>query len=149
MDWKKIDENCGEITDDYDVAYNQSGGFDEGIRTYFDPYSDHIPEHDDMFGFLKQNTLYALCKNGVTVAGLVISVHGKVQTEEFIFVDKEYRGKGLSERLHNLMYGCSKYDDELFVAWIEDGNIPCIKLHEKLGYEKQSTYKITLKKGRY
>jgi GNAT superfamily N-acetyltransferase len=144
---KKITTSIGSLSADYDVTYNQSDGFDEGIRACFDLYSDHVPDHDNMKRFLRQNTLYAFRKNGETIAGLVVSENGKIQTEEFIFVKPDFRGQGLARQLHETWDRDAQKVGALCVAWIRDDNEASIKLHEQLGYIRQEVHKITLKKG--
>jgi GNAT superfamily N-acetyltransferase len=100
-----------------------------------------------MQSFLRQNNLYAFRRNGETIAGLVVSENGKVQTEEFVFVKPEFRGQGFAKHLHETWNRDAQKVGALCVAWIRDDNKVSIKLHEQLGYIQQEMYKITLKKG--
>ena len=80
-------------------------------------------------------------------AGIVINGNGRIKTEEYVFVSEKYRGRGLAMVLHNLWYRSLDKDTQLLVAWVRDDNIPSIKLHSRIGYQKLGTIKVTLMSG--
>lgn len=134
----------------YRIVCGQPEGFAEAVNLNFDIYSDHVPVKSDMEAYLRQNRLYALSDGSNMLAGgLIVAVNGRIQTEEYVFVRKECRGKGLALFLHNFWYESQKEQDILYVAWIRDDNVASIGLHMGLGYLRQDAYKLTLQKGIY
>lgn len=95
----------------------------------------------DGFGAVDKET-------GDTAGGMVVSSKGHVYTEEFVFTDARMRKRGIASELHQYSYERNNDCNCKFIAWIRDDNEASKKLHTKYRYEKQSSYKITLKKER-
>lgn len=137
-----------KIQCDYYIDEKKTKGIYEGIMSNFDIYSDHIPLIDDFQEFITESKHIVLRNDhDEAAAGIVINGNGRIKTEEYVFVSEKYRGRGLAMVLHNLWYRSLDKDTQLLVAWVRDDNIPSIKLHSRIGYQKLGTIKVTLMSG--
>lgn len=125
-------------------------GYYEAIEQYFDVFSDHIPLYEEADKYFSSKKCYSAVEmdSQKLLGGLVVTKQGNVQTEEFIFVDKAHRNKGVAGQLHNYWYMDSISDNNRqFVAWIRDDNKESIQFHLKNNYMKKPIYKVTMMKG--
>lgn len=137
------------IAENIAILQGIQNGFSEKIEDYFDIYSDNVPLPEKSRQFYWEKTCYRaiLKENNDLIGGIVISERGNVMTEEFVFVDKQYRGKNIANLLHQWWYENTDNEDAQFAAWIRDDNQESIRLHINNGYIKSGTYKVTLMKG--
>lgn len=121
-------------------------GFYELLRQCFDIYSDLVPEEKDAIAFLNGKKCYtAFHQNtGEVIGGIVISVHGNIQTEEFIFVRPDMRGQKIAKCLHKRWYDEANDAGIQYLAWIRDDNYDSICLHSQIGYTKHNSNKLTM-----
>lgn len=133
----------------YSVRDDVTNGIYDGILTYFDVYGDHLPRESSLEEYWKDKKILSIFDEQENlIGGLVVSTNGKVQTEEYVFVNDSHRGKRLARMLHNSWRQRANEDGVMqHVAWIRDDNVVSIGLHTTLGYVKQDTYKIVMEKG--
>lgn len=116
---------------------------------YFDPYSDYLPRERELSAFIKEKGFLCVYdERSKTLAGaLIFTQKERTITEEFLFVRKDMRGKGISEYLYCCLYQLFASIDPQYSAWIQDSNIPSVAVHEKYLYHKEKMRKITFLKG--
>lgn len=123
--------------------------FKSALYTYFDKYSDSLPDLNEWDEFIKNKCfigIYDIDKKAA-VAGMVYSKRGSVITEDFVFVVSNYRGQGLSKILHNNLYEKYSVEKIKYIAWIRVDNYESINLHSGYCYKKQNLFKITFIKS--
>lgn len=130
------------------ILRQRTEGFYALLCRCFDRNSDYVPEKDRFEEYLEDKICCSAVdkRSGRTVGGMVVSSKGHIHTEEFVFVDPGMRGKGIASELHDHWYSEMDHGSCKFAAWIRDDNMVSERLHTKYWYEKQSPYKITLKK---
>lgn len=131
-----------------DVTNGCGTGFYSLLKDSFDIYSDYVPEHDKFDIYIKNKIIISVINQEKTelVGGLVITVKGDVQTEEFVFTKPCMQGNGVASYIHRIWYCRNQNPNGKYVAWIRDDNDASISLHRKYDYEMQNTYKITMVK---
>lgn len=102
---------------------------------------DKLSDDNICDNLIKMNLYsYGIEYNDKLIALLIYDVNENDFQEKYICVDKEYNKLGLATYLLNLF---TKNKHYRFNAWINDNNIPSIKLHEKFNFKKTKTNKIT------
>ena len=146
--------NVGErVNEDFShIRIGAQGVFYEALLTCFDRYTDYLPEEGEVNVFLKNNICYSyIDDNGKFCGGAVISIKGRVATEEFVFVLPENRGQGISKNLHKYCYNnieiISSQKIDRFVSWVNDENENSWKYLLNAGYNVKNEHKITFLKG--
>lgn len=121
-------------------------GFYKLLCQCFDIYSDVVPEEKNAVSFFNNKKCYTAYqkKTDQVIGGIVISVHGNIQTEEFVFVRPDMRGQQIAKCLHKRWYDETNDAGVQYYAWIRDNNKASISLHTKIGYVKHNSSKLTM-----
>lgn len=139
--------NIGISDIEFHHGYNKN--FKELIKKHFDIYSDNVFDVDLDDYFFDKKCFFAINTNTKkTIAGIVISKKGNIETEEYIFVDNEYRGLGIAKNLHKMWYISNENNYILYSAWIRDDNNDSINLHSRMNFNINNSKKLCMiKKG--
>lgn len=127
--------------------------YNEAILTSiatFDTEEKTIEDRMEWFyGHTGSYPLYVAELNGQVVGYASLSPFIKerkayIQTvEPSLYVDKEYRNKGVGKALYKELIDFAKNDDNIhtMIARVTAGNIASGRLHEEFGFEKVGTIK--------
>lgn len=68
------------------------------LKDSFDIYSDYVPEYDKFDTYIKNRVIISITnqEKNELIGGLVITVKGDVQTEEFVFTKSCVQGSGVA-----------------------------------------------------
>ena len=123
-------------------------GFYELLKNCFDRYTDYIPEEADRETFFDNHVCYsAVSENNRLLGGAVLTVKGKTVTEEFIFVDKDFRKKGLSNQIRDYWISDTGKTSVKYISWVRNNNEASMKYLIDKGFRKDGAFKITMMKG--
>lgn len=134
----------------YAITETADGNFYDELVKNFNAYEDHIPQKEEFEEYCKDKMTWSIISDysNKLMAGLIVSIAGKIQTEEFIFVAKEFRRRGIAKDIHkHWISKSSKESVAQHVAWVNDMNTDSIGLHASLGFIQQETNKIVFTKG--
>ena len=148
--WLKTRQEETAVTTGHMIKKGQEKGFYDLLIKNFDVFSDHVPQKDEYKTYIKDKECYSAVDSETAklLGGLIFSKKGNVETEEFVFIDPEYRHRGLASALHENWYNSNKESKIRYMAWIRDDNQASIGLHQKYAYERQKVYKVTMKRSK-
>lgn len=113
----------------------------------FDPYADMLPLRKQFADYLTEVYSFSCLVKGEYAGSNIYKIKGNTGVEEFVFRDSKFPGVGavLCEELLNRcfnVHNCNKV-----YAWIDDNNVPSIKMHEQIGFTRSRQYKKTYTNG--
>ena len=81
-------------------------GFYSLLKDSFDIYSYYVPEYDKFDTYIKDRVIISIAsqEKNELIGGLVITVKGDVQTEEFVFTKSCVQGSGVASLMHSIWY---------------------------------------------
>ena len=88
-----------------------------------------------------------MSENNRLLGGAVLTVKGKTVTEEFIFVDKDFRKKGLSNQIRDYWISDTGKTSVKYISWVRNNNEASMKYLIDKGFRKDGAFKITMMKG--
>lgn len=112
------------------------------LYNYFDPYSDYLPMRKFFKRYCDSAEAVSYFSDEKYAAGIIYHMEGKTVTEDFIYVLNGFRGVGGCFQ-KAFLTRCRKAGVRKIYAWIEDKNVPSIRMHEKNGFVRTKQYKTT------
>ena len=115
------------------------------ISGYFDPYSEHIPDQQEVLTAVKARTVLVTRNGGSVSAILWYDRKGASSILRYWLVLPQFRGRGLGKQLMARYFNdCA--DVRSFRLWVQSSNCRAMRLYQHYGYVLASRTDYILKR---
>lgn len=111
------------------------------MDTSFDVKSDHIPDDDELNGFIETKSIICVRQNREIAGFIIFEDKGKTSYIRMVCVKESYRGCGIGSELMKMYFGIHE-GFKSFTLWYDTTNIPALKLYSRWGYREEYMYNL-------
>ena len=125
-----VSDYCGE---------EDRGRLRDMMDNTFDVFSDNIPTEEELNEFIKNKNIICIRMEHRVIGFIIFEDKGKTSYIRMVCIDRDYRGKGLGNKLMNIYFRLHS-DYKSFTLWYDTENMAAYSLYLRWGYEKESMY---------
>ena len=108
---------------------NQIGEIEKLLQDNFSKYTDHLPTKKELSEMIQNNQVLVDLENGAVVGCLIYTIEGK-KVYLNVWIDKGGNGLFLLYKVYNIIFDLQC---KMAYFWVNDENLPVIKLHLLMG----------------